>query len=144
MLWLQAAQTPVLTKPMTSELGCITPWIIAPAVFTEEELKHHALHLATAFLQNNSCNCNAPKLLVLSEEWPQRQQFIAILKAVMTGRPFPVPYYPGTEGRYTAIEREYPEAYRLESALPPQAQPPAHPKYGAALPPLFVDIAYEK
>lgn len=95
----KAAGIPVLQKPMTSELGCITPWIIAPAIFTEEELKHHATHLATAFLQNNSCNCNAPKLLVLSEGWEQKAHFLTILKAVMAGRPFAVPYYPGTEKR---------------------------------------------
>ena len=129
---------------MTSELGCITPWIIAPAVFTEEELKHHALHLATAFLQNNSCNCNAPKLLVLSEAWPQKAPFLAMLKAIMTGRPFPVPYYPGTASRYTAFEEKYPDAYRLESSLPPQALPPPDPKYGAAPPPLFIELGYER
>ena len=29
----RAAKTPVLRKPITSELGCVTPYIVAPAQY---------------------------------------------------------------------------------------------------------------
>ena len=71
---------PVLHKTMTSELGCITPWIICSGVpWTEKQLKHHASHLAFAFISQNSCNCLSPKILVLDEDWPQIDQFLDFL-----------------------------------------------------------------
>ena len=55
--------TPKLPVPMTSELGCVTPYIIVPAKFSEQELRHHAsiyalpslpISAATAFRQRFS------------------------------------------------------------------------------------------
>ena len=58
---------PKLRVPMTSELGCVTPYIIAPAKFSPRELRHHAKHLCIAFIANISCNCVSPKVLVLED-----------------------------------------------------------------------------
>jgi len=137
----KASKVPVLQVPITSELGCITPYMIAPALFTKEELMHHALHLATSFMQNNSCNCNAPKVLVLSEEWTQKAEFIAMLKGILQKRPSPPPYYPGTLKRYKAFQEAYPQAEQVVSQIP---SGPPHPKFGAAVPPLFIELPYDE
>lgn len=134
---------PVLTKPMTSELGAVTPWIIVPGTepWTQEQILHHAKYLAVCFINNNSCNCNAPKCLVLGKDWPQRQQFLGTLKAILKKMPHPAPYYPGTQQRYAAFMKEYPDAEQIKSEIP---GPPSYGPLGAAVPWTFIDVPYEK
>ena len=104
------ANTPVLQKPMTSELGCITPWIISSgAEWTEKQLKHHAAHLAMAFISQNSCNCLSPKLLVVDDEWPQLNAFLDHLRSCLNKAKLPPPYYPGSEQRYLGFKDAYGE-----------------------------------
>jgi hypothetical protein len=38
---------------MTSELGCVTPWIVTPGQWSEEQLDLHALGMAGAATFNN-------------------------------------------------------------------------------------------
>merc|ERR1712216_1019658 len=58
---------------------------------------------------NNSCNCLSPKCLVISKDWPQRDEFINKVKLVLASKP-PLPaYYPGTEERYNGFKSAYPE-----------------------------------
>jgi hypothetical protein len=96
-----------IAAKMTSELGCVTPWIVLPAVFSEAELQHQAAHLATVVVANNSCNCNAPKAVLLSSEWAQKDEFVRLVKSTIRRLPAGVPYYPGTVKRYEAFQREY-------------------------------------
>lgn len=54
---------------MTSELGNVTPVLASPGAWSEADMKRMADHVATSMLSNAGCNCLAPKLLVLPEEW---------------------------------------------------------------------------
>ena len=100
--------TPVLDKPMTSELGCITPWIICSGTkWTDQELSHHASQLAKAFVSQNSCNCLSPKVVVLDEDWPQSDQFVDHLRAHLKKVKSPPPYYPGSLGRFNGFKKAY-------------------------------------
>eukprot|EP00929_Paragymnodinium_shiwhaense_P124172 TRINITY_DN9920_c0_g1_i1.p1 TRINITY_DN9920_c0_g1~~TRINITY_DN9920_c0_g1_i1.p1 ORF type:complete len:1103 (-),score=269.46 TRINITY_DN9920_c0_g1_i1:280-3588(-) len=135
--------TPVLKKPMTSELGAVTPWMIVPGTepWTQEQILHHAKYLAVCFMNNNSCNCNAPKCLVLGKDWPQRHQFLATLKGVLKKMPHPAPYYPGTQDRYAAFLEQYPDAEQVKSEIP---GPPSFGPLGAPVPWTFIEVPYEK
>ncbi|CAE8677861.1 unnamed protein product [Polarella glacialis] len=111
----------------TSELGCITPWIVCPGVtnngtWQESDLEHHASMLTGAFLSSCSMNCLSPKLLVLPSEqvWPQKKAFIEALRKRMAVVPIPPPYYPGAHQRYAAFEKEYKDAEKIDS---PPSQP---------------------
>lgn len=84
---LKAAKTPLLEKPITSELGAVSPWIIVPSDWSETELEHHAKTLAVAFTANNSCNCCAPSVLVLPKQWSQTEKFIERLKKALSNSP---------------------------------------------------------
>ena len=42
----KAANTPLITCPVTSELGCISPWIVTPGQWTKEEMKAQASNIA--------------------------------------------------------------------------------------------------
>eukprot|EP01065_Artemidia_motanka_P014267 TRINITY_DN1822_c0_g1_i1.p1 TRINITY_DN1822_c0_g1~~TRINITY_DN1822_c0_g1_i1.p1 ORF type:complete len:740 (+),score=195.69 TRINITY_DN1822_c0_g1_i1:51-2222(+) len=106
----KAAGTPALRCPMSSELGCITPWIVTPSAesWTEDEISHHAGMLAMAFSAQASANCLSPKVLVLDSDWPQCEAFLDALRRILSQMPVPPPYYPGTSQRYQAFLERYP------------------------------------
>ena len=90
--------TPALNKPMTSELGCITPWMICPqGVWTEQQLWRQAGQLALAFCYNDSFNCLSPKVLLIDDQWPQYEDFLSCLRQILAKVPAPASYYPGAE-----------------------------------------------
>ena len=101
---------PKLKARMTSELGCVTPWVVVPAVFTEKELLHQASHLAAVLNANSSCNCNAPKCVMMSGTWAQREQYVEAVKSALRELPPTPPYYPGETGRYDRFRQAYPSS----------------------------------
>lgn len=113
---------PVLTKPISSELGSVTPVILVPGEWSEKELQYVAEYVATMVTNNASCNCNAGKMLVTSKGWAQRDAFLAKVRDVLKAVPARKAYYPGafdrfkhlTEGR-EGVERLVPAS---ESELP--------------------------
>ena len=57
----KAAKKPKLSNAeMTSELGCVTPYIFPDVEFTPEELKHQAHALIGGKWINGGASCNAP------------------------------------------------------------------------------------
>ncbi|CAK0793845.1 unnamed protein product [Prorocentrum cordatum] len=110
----------------TSELGCVTPWIVCPGTeeqWQQSDIERHAAMLTGAFKSNCSMNCISPKVLVLPPEavWPQRPQFLAALKQSLARTSQPPPFYPGAHQRYAAFEKEYPDAEKIEA--PPSQTP---------------------
>jgi acyl-CoA reductase-like NAD-dependent aldehyde dehydrogenase len=68
----RAAGQPLLRKPVTSELGNVSPVVVVPGRWSDRQLRHQAEHVATQVLHNAGHNCNAAEVLVLPEAWPQR------------------------------------------------------------------------
>eukprot|EP01027_Heterolobosea_sp_BB2_P018291 GEZU01025787.1.p1 GENE.GEZU01025787.1~~GEZU01025787.1.p1 ORF type:complete len:537 (+),score=223.01 GEZU01025787.1:50-1660(+) len=101
---------PVLKKSITSELGCVTPFIIVPGRWSESELDWKARDICGAVFNNCSFNCVACKLLVMSKNWPQRQQLINKIKEYFAKEPARYAYYPGACNRYKAFMDKYPQA----------------------------------
>lgn len=66
---------PRCKKTITSELGCVTPVIIIPGMWTDEELKFQARQIASAVANNASFNCNAMKVIITCKGWQQRKLF---------------------------------------------------------------------
>jgi acyl-CoA reductase-like NAD-dependent aldehyde dehydrogenase len=120
----RAAGQPLLKVPMTSELGACTPWLIVPGNWSKEEMKHHTAHLATCTWYNQSCACNAPKIILLDETWPQAQEFIDAVCNELSDLPPRLSYYPGTAARYDAYKAAYPAARAVASAK--HAAPPGY------------------
>ncbi|HIG11368.1 MAG: aldehyde dehydrogenase family protein [bacterium] len=114
----RAANMPRLQKPITSELGCVTPVVIVPGTWTRRELLFQARNIATQVANNASFNCNAAKVLVTSADWTQRAEFLAAVRAALASIPSRLAYYPGSFERYEAYEAATPGAERLGSAPP--------------------------
>ena len=136
----RAANTPLCTKEVSSELGCVTPWLLVPdAAWTRDELKHHAWQLANCLVANASCNCLSPKALLLPKGWRGSDDFVDELKAALTSIPTAVPYYPGTHGRYAAFADEYPDAKAYGGPPTTAAAADAVARFGSCLPCLVIE-----
>lgn len=131
----RAANDPILKVPITSELGCVTPWLLVPGPWNEAEITHHARALAQGLAANCSCNCLAPKVILLPEGWEQADQFVDTFKKELKELPLPAPYYPGLRQRYEAFKQAYPQAQTI-SAEP--AEPEA--RCGEPLPYLVNEL----
>lgn len=114
----KAAGTPVVTKKVTSELGCVTPVLVVPGRWSDGDLTFQARNVASMMAHNASFNCNAAKVLVLARGWSQREAFLNRLHEVLTKLPGRRAYYPGAEERYQEFRRHYPNARVLGPAGP--------------------------
>ncbi len=107
---------PLLKKPITSELGCVTPVVIVPGPYSDEELSFMADNVATMVVNNASCNCNAGKMLVTSKRWAQRETFLAKLRATISKAPTRKAYYPGAFDRYQHLVGDRAKVEKLGEA----------------------------
>eukprot|EP01121_Diplochlamys_sp_Union-15-3_P019632 TRINITY_DN7452_c0_g2_i2.p1 TRINITY_DN7452_c0_g2~~TRINITY_DN7452_c0_g2_i2.p1 ORF type:complete len:564 (-),score=111.85 TRINITY_DN7452_c0_g2_i2:74-1765(-) len=107
------AEKPKLTKEITSELGCVTPWIIVPGPWKDNEIEYQIQQITGATVQNVSFNCNAAKLLVLHKGWELRDKLMKGIKNVLSGVPRRYAYYVGASKRFDEFLKNYPNAEKL-------------------------------
>jgi hypothetical protein len=91
---------PLLAKPITSELGNVTPWIIVPGEYSGRELRFQAENVAAMIVNNASFNCIALKMIVTWQGWPDRERFLDMVDAILARVPRRRAYYPGAAGRF--------------------------------------------
>ena len=118
----RAADDPIVRKPVTAELGCVSPVLVVPGAWSERELDFQARSVAGMVVNNASFNCNAAKLLVVAAGWPQREAFLERLRRVLAAVPPRRAYYPGAAQRYRRFVERYAQAEVLGEA-PPDALP---------------------
>jgi aldehyde dehydrogenase (NAD(P)+) len=106
------AGTPVLDKPVTSELGNVTPVIVVPGPWSEPDLAFQAAHVATQKLHNAAANCIAAQVLVTSESWDLAPRFLAKVREALASAPPRTSYYPGTGERVRTVEFQHPQTER--------------------------------
>jgi hypothetical protein len=97
----KANNTPLLDKPITGELGGVSPFIVVPGDWGPRDLRFQAEHIASTKLINSGHNCNATQVLVLPQDWPLAGQLIAEVRAVISNAEPRPPYYPGSEDKIT-------------------------------------------
>lgn len=93
-------QRPLLDKPVTAELGNVSPVIVVPGPYTEKELRYQAEEIAGAMAFNASFCCCTPRVLVAAANWAQRGTFLDLLADALTHTPPRVAYYPGAAEKY--------------------------------------------
>ncbi len=86
---------PVLAKPVTCELGNVTPWILVPGRYTPRQLRYQADLVAASIANNTSFNCIATKCIVTAKRWPQREAFLALVARRLESLPARRAWYPG-------------------------------------------------
>lgn len=101
---------PKLKKPITAELGGVSPIIIVPGEWSSADLTFHAEHVATMRLYNSGHNCIAGQVVILSTEWPQREAFLAALRTALDAAPRRPVWYPRSDAKLAAAASDYPDA----------------------------------
>jgi acyl-CoA reductase-like NAD-dependent aldehyde dehydrogenase len=101
------SQSPRLTKPISSELGSVTPVFVVPGDWSAAEMAVQAHHVASMMTNNASFNCVAAKVVVTATGWPQRQAFLDRLHQELAHIPPRLAYYPGALAQYQAVCQRY-------------------------------------
>ncbi|GAB6856322.1 aldehyde dehydrogenase family protein [Microbacterium xylanilyticum] len=108
---------PLLKKPITAELGGVSPIIVMPGTWSDEDLRFQAEHVATMRLQNAGHNCIAGQVVILSSDWAQKDQFLTELRRAYAIAPERPIWYPRSEERMAQAAEAYPEALVLADRL---------------------------
>ncbi|MEU0406071.1 aldehyde dehydrogenase family protein [Streptomyces sp. NPDC006197] len=107
------AGKPLLDKPVTSELGGVSPTIVLPGDWSEADLRYQAEHIATQKLHNGGYNCVASQVVVVGSDWPQKDRFLAHVRRALSEAPARPAYYPGSDDRVEGAVGSYPGAERV-------------------------------
>jgi acyl-CoA reductase-like NAD-dependent aldehyde dehydrogenase len=99
----QAANRPLLNKPMTAELGNISPVIVVPGPYSDRQLAWQAQNIGGGVTNNASFNCNANKMLITARGWDGRPRLMDALTRVFEHTPVRAAYYPGAQERYRLL-----------------------------------------
>ena len=94
------ANTPLIHKPLSSELGNVSPWIIVPGVYSNRQLRSQAEHVAASITNNAAFNCLATRVVVTCSHWKQRTEFLQMVDQFLNQTPQRPAYYPGAVDRY--------------------------------------------
>lgn len=108
---------PLLKKPITAELGGVSPIIIVPGAWTDADITYHAEHVATMRLQNGGHNCIAGQVVIMSSDWDQADAFRAALRRAYANAPERPIWYPGSPSRMELATDAYPDALVLGDRL---------------------------
>lgn len=112
---------PLLRKAITSELGNISPVVVTPGAYTEQELADVAEGIAGMLFNNASFNCNAAKLLVLPSH--QATAICSRLEQLFSEQAPRAAYYPGAVARFRELV-QHPGDGRVWSAPAGEGQLP--------------------
>jgi len=114
---------PIVTKPVSAELGNVSPTIVVPGPWSAADIEYQAEHIVTQKTHNGGFNCVATQVLVLPEKWDKSDDFVAAVRGLIKSRPAREPYYPGAAERQSGALAAHPDAERFESASANGAAP---------------------
>ena len=107
--------TKINNKPISSELGNVTPIIIHPGKWSTSDIKYQARKIVTAKLNNNGFNCIAAQVVVLPDGWGQTETLIKYVKHYMSKAKERKAYYPESIERLEKLEKD--KGYERVNAL---------------------------
>ena len=116
---------PVLTKPITCELGNVTPWIVVPGRYTPKQLAFQADMIAASIANNTSFNCIATKAVLTCRSWEQREELTALVSRRLAALPARPAWYPGATAAWAEVTGRQPPA---DGSLPPVFRPGLAPR----------------
>jgi hypothetical protein len=97
------ADTPVNTRPISAELGGVSPTIVVPGDWSRADLAFQADHVITQKMNNSGFNCVAAQVLILPEAWDLTDAFIDEVRSQLRALPDRDAYYPGAQDRSEAV-----------------------------------------
>jgi len=107
------ANEPLTNKPVSCELGNVSPVVIVPGDWTAKEISFQAKHVATMLINNAGFNCLTPRVLITQRGWAQRDEFFAELARVFSEVPTRRAYYPGAKDRFETMLASHDDAQQI-------------------------------
>lgn len=123
---LRAAQR---NRALSAEVGCCTPVLVLPGVWRRRELTSAARQLAAAVATNGGATCLAPRLVLTARQWPQRAEFLDLVRTALGPHGPRVPFHPGAYVAFAVASGRD----AVDEALPPTLRPDLHPERDADL-----------
>lgn len=111
---------PRLAKPISSELGNVSPVIVVPGPWSPGDLAYHAESVASMLTNNAGFNCNAARVVVQDASWRYRDAFLDQLRAFLAKVPTRAAWYPGAADRWQRFADENPKRAELFGRRPTQ------------------------
>jgi hypothetical protein len=109
----RAEGRPALTKPVSAELGNVSPVIVVPGPWSAADIRYHAVNLTSMLTNNAGFNCNATRVIIQHAGWPQRSAVLDAIRGLLAKVPARRAYYPGSAGRDAEFRGAHPEAERF-------------------------------
>ena len=103
----------LLSKPITSELGGVSPMIVVGGEWSDADLQFQAEHLVTSKLNNAGHNCIATQVIVVPEAWSQAEALLDRVRAVIAALPPRPQYYPRAADKVGAAVAGHDSVERL-------------------------------
>ncbi|WP_342119419.1 aldehyde dehydrogenase family protein [Pseudoduganella sp. OTU4001] len=94
---------PLNTRPISSELGAVSPTIVVPGPWSRADIEFQAAHIATQKLHNSGFNCVACQVLVLPQDWEHTSSLRMDVRRQLAAAPDRKPYYPGAAARQATL-----------------------------------------
>ena len=104
------ADTPITSKRVTAELGGVSPTIVVPGKWSKRDLRFQAEHIVSQKMHNVGFNCVATQVLVVPDDWDQKDALLEEIRVVMAEVADRHPYYPGADARSAKALEVAPEA----------------------------------
>jgi acyl-CoA reductase-like NAD-dependent aldehyde dehydrogenase len=108
----RAAKEPLVTKPVTGELGNVSPVIVVPGPWTAKDISFQAQNIASMLTNNAGFNCIALRAIITADSWDQRDALLQGVRDVLKETGSRQPYYPGARDRFDHFVAAHPEAER--------------------------------
>jgi len=119
---------PRLEKPITCELGGVTPWFVVPGRYSDAQLRYQAELLAGSIVNNTSFNCIATKCVVTCRAWEQRSAFLELVSRRLASWPARPGWYPGAAAAWELVTQARPPSdgtlpWVLRTGIDPGREP---------------------
>jgi acyl-CoA reductase-like NAD-dependent aldehyde dehydrogenase len=109
----KAKLDPVVTKPVTGELGNVSPVIVVPGPWTAKDVSFQAQNIASMLSQNAGFNCIALRAIITDNSWDQRDALLKTVGETLKTTAQRFPYYPGARARFDTFVGAHPDAERF-------------------------------
>ncbi|CAM5667767.1 aldehyde dehydrogenase family protein [Streptomyces viridochromogenes] len=101
---------PLVDKPFSSELGGVSPCIVAPGPWSDADFRFQAEHIVSSKTNNSGHNCIASQILVMPRDWDGTERLLNEIRRVLRELPPRTDYYPGAGERLAAVRAAHPTA----------------------------------
>lgn len=112
----KAARRPLLDKPVSAELGNVSPVIVVPGPWSASDVEYQAENLVSMLTNNAGFNCNAARVVIQHEQWGLRNDLVDEMRRILRSTPTRKAYYPGAEERFADFSQSRPESFERYGA----------------------------